>query len=94
MTARHGTPSDTVLCLGLSDAMNSEVVVALIGLIGSVLVQFGGIMVNSKLTNYRVEQVEKKIDKLTDSAAEIYTLKQEIAILKTRLAQVEKEDKE
>lgn len=74
--------------------MNSEVVVALIGLIGSVLVQFGGIMVNSKLTNYRVEQVEKKIDKLTDSAAEIYTLKQEIAILKTRLAQVEKEDKE
>lgn len=51
--------------------MNSEVVVALIGLIGSVLVQFGGIMVNSKLTNYRVEQVEKKIDKLTDSAAEI-----------------------
>ena len=74
--------------------MNSEVVVALIGLVGSVLVQFGGIMVNSKLTNYRVEQVEKKIDKLTDSAAEIYTLKQEIAILKTRLAQVEKEDKE
>jgi hypothetical protein len=74
--------------------MNSEVVVALIGLIGSVLVQFGGIMVNSKLTNYRVEQVEKKIDKLTDSAAEIYTLKQEIAILKTRLTQVEKEDKE
>lgn len=74
--------------------MNSEVVVALIGLIGSVLVQFGGIMVNSKLTNYRVEQVEKKIDKLTDSAAEIYTLKQEIAILKTRLSQVEKEDKE
>lgn len=72
--------------------MNSEVVVALIGLIGSVLVQFGGIMVNSKLTNYRVEQVEKKIDKLTDSAAEIYTLKQEIAILKTRLAQVEKEE--
>lgn len=80
------------LCKG--DAMNSEVVVALIGLIGSVLVQFGGIMVNSKLTNYRVEQVEKKIDKLTDSAAEIYTLKQEIAILKTRLSQVEKEDKE
>lgn len=74
------------------DAMSAEIIVALIGLIGSVLVQFGGIMINSKLTNYRVEQVEKKIDKLTDSTTEIYALKQEVAILKTRLAQVEKEE--
>lgn len=74
------------------DAMSAEIIVALIGLIGSVLVQFGGIMINSKLTNYRVEQVEKKIDKLTDSTTEIYTLKQEVAILKTRLAQIEKEE--
>lgn len=74
------------------DAMSAEIIVALIGLIGSVLVQFGGIMINSKLTNYRVEQVEKKIDKLTDSTTEIYILKQEVAVLKTRLAQVEKEE--
>ena len=43
--------------------MTTEVLVALITLAGSALGTFAGIAVNSKLTSYRLEQLEKKVDK-------------------------------
>lgn len=43
--------------------MTTEIVVALITLAGSALGTFAGIAVNSKLTSYRLEQLEKKVDK-------------------------------
>lgn len=43
--------------------MSNEVVIALIGLGGSAVGTFAGILTASKLTNYRIEQLEKKVDK-------------------------------
>ena len=40
--------------------MNSEIIVSLITLCGSALGTLVGIIINSKLTNYRIEQLEKK----------------------------------
>lgn len=42
--------------------MDVSVIVALITLVGSALGTFAGIAVNSKLTSYRIEQLEKKVD--------------------------------
>lgn len=42
--------------------MDVSVIVALITLAGSALGTFAGIAVNSKLTSYRIEQLEKKVD--------------------------------
>ena len=39
--------------------MSDMVIVALIGLLGSGAGAFGGILVSSKLTQYRLEQLEK-----------------------------------
>ncbi len=41
--------------------MSDAVIVALIGLLGSGAGAFGGILVSSKLTQYRLEQLEKKV---------------------------------
>ena len=41
----------------------SEVIVALIGLGGSAVGSFCGILINSKLTQYRLSQLEKKVEK-------------------------------
>ena len=41
--------------------MSEAVMVALIGLAGSGAGAFGGILVSSKLTQYRLEQLEKKV---------------------------------
>jgi hypothetical protein len=42
--------------------MSSDVIVALIGLGGSAIGSIIGIMVSSKLTQYRLEQLEKKVE--------------------------------
>lgn len=43
--------------------MSETVIVALIGLCGSGLGSLLGIMASSKLTNHRIEQLEKKVEK-------------------------------
>ena len=43
--------------------MDSTIIVALISLLGTLTGSLGGIVVSSKLTNYRIEQLEKKVDK-------------------------------
>lgn len=42
--------------------MSDTVMVALIGLVGSGAGAFGGIVVSSRLTQYRLEQLEKKVE--------------------------------
>lgn len=42
--------------------MPSEVIAALIGIAGSFLGSFIGILTSVKLTNYRLEQLEKKVE--------------------------------
>lgn len=43
--------------------MDSTVLVALLGFAGSLLGTLGGIIVSARLTNYRLEQLEKKVEK-------------------------------
>ncbi len=42
--------------------MNSNVIVALISFLGTFIGTLGGIITSGKLTNYRIEQLEKKVD--------------------------------
>ena len=58
-----------------------EIAVALIGAVGSLLGTFGGILVASKLTNYRIEQLEKKVDKHNQVIERVYRLEQHDAVV-------------
>ena len=60
--------------------MDSNIVVALIGLAGSAIGTFAGIMVNSSLTSYRLEQLEKKVDKHNKVIDRVYKLEQHSAV--------------
>ncbi len=42
--------------------MDNTVIVALISLVGTLGGSLGGILVSSKLTAYRIEQLEKKVE--------------------------------
>ena len=44
------------------------VIVAGLSLIGTFIGTIGGILISNKLTNYRVEQLEKKVDKYAENA--------------------------
>ena len=43
--------------------MSEAVIVALVSLVGTLIGTFGGIVTGTKLTNYRIEQLERKVEK-------------------------------
>ena len=61
--------------------MNSEIIVSLVTLAGSALGTFAGIVINTKLTNYRIEQLEKKQDKHNEVIERVYHLEQHDAVV-------------
>ena len=76
--------------------MSSEVIVALIALFGSAMGTFGGIFLNIKLTSYRLEQLEKKVDKHNNVIERVYLLEksdavkeEEIKVINHRLSDLE-----
>ncbi|MBD5158889.1 MAG: hypothetical protein HDT23_01415 [Ruminococcus sp.] len=71
--------------------MESTVVVALISLVGTLIGSMSGILVSSKLTNYRIEQLEKKVDKHNNFAEKIPVLSTKIDILEERVEGLEHE---
>ena len=60
--------------------MDNTIVVAIISLIGTLGGSLGGILVANKLTNYRVEQLEKKVEKHNQIVERVYHLKQKNAV--------------
>ena len=52
--------------------MNETVLTALFSLIGTLLGTFGGILTGSKLMNYRIEQLEKKVEKHNNVVERMY----------------------
>lgn len=60
--------------------MATEIIISLITLLGSALGTFGGIFVNSKLTAYRIEQLERKQDKHNAVIERTYRLEKEVEL--------------
>lgn len=51
--------------------MDANVIIAIISLIGTLAGSLGGILISAKLTNYRLEQLENKVDKHNGFAEKI-----------------------
>ena len=43
--------------------MDKEFLVALVSMAGTIIGSFGGIVTSTKLTNFRLEKLEQKVDK-------------------------------
>ena len=54
--------------------MTETIIVSIISLIGTLGGSLGGILVANKLTNYRVEQLEKKVEKHNSVVERTYKL--------------------
>ena len=61
--------------------MSDIVIVALISLVGTGLGTWGGIRQANKLTNYRIEQLEKKVDKHNNLIERTYELEKKVAVI-------------
>ena len=60
--------------------MSDTIIVTVISLIGTLAGSLGGILVANKLTNYRIEQLEKKVEKHNNVIERVYKLEQQNAV--------------
>lgn len=69
--------------------MNDVVIVGLLSLLGTIVGTFGGIVTSAKLTNYRIQQLEKKVEKHNNFAERIPVLEEKIKVEEHRIADLE-----
>ncbi len=66
--------------------MDSAMVIALCSLGGSGLGTLGGVLINGKLMSYRIEQLEKKVDKHNSVIERTYRLEDNDKLLEEKIS--------
>lgn len=69
--------------------MDNTIIVALISLIGTLGGSLGGILVSSKLTAYRIEQLEKKVEEHNQFARRMPVVESQIEEISRRVDDLE-----
>lgn len=65
--------------------MSETIIVALLSLFGTILGTFGGILTANKLTSYKIEQLEKKVEKHNQVIERVYELEKHEAVVDTEI---------
>lgn len=71
--------------------MSETIIVAIIGFLGAVIGSAGGVMASAQLTNYRLEQLEKKVQLHNNVVERVYELEKEEALLEQRVEDLHSE---
>lgn len=72
--------------------MDTNVIVALLSLVGTLGGSLGGILVSSKLTNYRLQQLENRVAEHNHFALRLPVVEEQIKVINHRLEDLERED--
>ncbi|MGN1060050.1 MAG: hypothetical protein ACI4QW_06425 [Clostridia bacterium] len=64
--------------------MDSAVIVGILSFAATLLGTFGGIVTSSKLTTYRIEQLEKRVSEHNNLKVRAAELERDIAVLQNR----------
>ena len=71
--------------------MSEAIIVAGISLAGTLCGTWGGIMTANRLTAYRIEQLEKKVEKHNSVIERVFRLEERDAVMDERISNMEKE---
>lgn len=70
--------------------MNSTVIVAVISFLGTLVGTAGGIITSAKLIEYRLSQLEKKVDANSKSTAKIPVIEERLSAMNRRVKLLER----
>ena len=65
--------------------MDSSILVAVFSFAGTLIGTLGGIVTANKLTNYRIEQLEKKVEKHNRVVERVYILEKNEAVIEEEI---------
>lgn len=69
--------------------MDNTILIALISFAGTLVGTFGGIITSSKLTTYRIEQLEHKVDKHNGFGERIPVIEEQVKVINHRIDDLE-----
>lgn len=72
--------------------MTDEILVALLSFLGTLIGTVSGILTSAKLTNYRLQQLEKKVDKHNNFAERIPVLEEKLKNQDARIEYIERNE--
>nr|DAI85924.1 MAG TPA: hemolysin XhlA [Caudoviricetes sp.] len=61
--------------------LNPEVIVSLVSLTGTVIGSLCGVLASNRISNYRIEQLEKKVEKHNNLIERTYAIEQHNAVV-------------
>ncbi len=75
--------------------MTQEIIIAVLSLLGTIIGSLTGVLAANRLTNYRIQELEKKVDKHNTVIERTYRLEEMMKVANHRLTDLERhEEKE
>ena len=65
--------------------MDGTIIIALISFFGTLVGTFGGIITSNKLTTYRIERLEEKVEKHNKVVERVYVLEKDKAVIEEEI---------
>ena len=65
--------------------MKSEIIVAILSLIGTCVGSIGGILASQKLTSYRISKLEEKVDKHNNLIDRMYKIETRVTLIEDEM---------
>ena len=74
--------------------MSNEIVVALIALLGTLAGSAGGVLASSRLTSFRLQKLEAKVEKHNSLIERTYRLEEQMDVANHRIADLERHEEQ
>lgn len=74
--------------------MDPNLMIALLSFLGTALGTITGLAINTKLSNYRIEQLEKKVEKHNNLIERTYEAEENIKVIKKDIEYIKEDIKE
>ena len=65
--------------------LDAEIIVAVLSFLGTIVGSIAGVYATSRLSNYRIQQLEKKVDRHNNLIERVYLLERQEAVLDNKI---------
>ena len=72
----------------------NEIIIALLSLLGTIIGSLSGVLAANRLTNYRIRELEKKVEKHNTVIERTYRLEEMMKVANNRLNDLERHEEQ
>ena len=72
----------------------NEIIIALLSLLGTIVGSLSGVLAANRLTNYRIQELEKKVEKHNTIVERTYRLEEMMKVANNRLNDLERHEEQ